>query len=133
MAKQRSWLVGRQGRRVASAAVTLVDDGRWARFEAKRLAMEALDSELRSRRREGRPLLDWMRRPHVRLSDLAGGDGGLDLAGVPDEVVQMICAAGTADECRAKVAEYVASGCTAPILYPLGDDVRAMIDAFAVA
>jgi 5,10-methylenetetrahydromethanopterin reductase len=52
---------------------------------------------------------------------------------VPDEVVQMICAAGTADECRAKVAEYVASGCTSPILYPLGDDVHAMIDAFAVA
>src|SRR5918994_7607197 len=26
---------------------------------------------------------------------------------VPDEVVQMLCAAGTADECRTKVAEYV--------------------------
>jgi 5,10-methylenetetrahydromethanopterin reductase len=50
---------------------------------------------------------------------------------VPDEVVQMITASGTADECRAKVDEYVASGCTCPILYPLGDDVRAMIDAFA--
>lgn len=50
---------------------------------------------------------------------------------VPDEVVQMITASGTPDECRAKVREYVASGCTCPILYPLGDDVRAMIDAFA--
>jgi 5,10-methylenetetrahydromethanopterin reductase len=50
---------------------------------------------------------------------------------VPDDVVQMITAAGTAEECRAKVAEYVAAGCTTPILYPLGDDVRAMIDAFA--
>jgi 5,10-methylenetetrahydromethanopterin reductase len=50
---------------------------------------------------------------------------------VPDEVVQMITASGTAEECRAKVAEYVAAGCTCPILYPLGDDVRAMIDAFA--
>ena len=27
---------------------------------------------------------------------------------VPDEIVQMITASGTADECRAKVAEYVA-------------------------
>jgi 5,10-methylenetetrahydromethanopterin reductase len=52
---------------------------------------------------------------------------------VPDEVVQMITASGTADECRAKVAEYVAAGCTCPILYPLGDDVPAMIDAFAPA
>jgi 5,10-methylenetetrahydromethanopterin reductase len=50
---------------------------------------------------------------------------------VPDEVVQMVAAAGTADECRAKVREFVDAGCTCPVLYPLGDDVRAMIDAFA--
>ncbi|MDQ7849163.1 MAG: LLM class flavin-dependent oxidoreductase [Armatimonadota bacterium] len=50
---------------------------------------------------------------------------------VPDEVVQMITASGTPEECRAKVREYVAAGCTCPILYPLGDDVWAMIDAFA--
>ena len=50
---------------------------------------------------------------------------------VPDEVVQMLCAAGTAEECRAKVDEYVANGATCPILYPLGPDVAAMIDAFS--
>ena len=50
---------------------------------------------------------------------------------VPDEVVQLITAAGTPDECRAKVQEYIAAGCTCPVLYPLGDDVRAMIDAFS--
>jgi 5,10-methylenetetrahydromethanopterin reductase len=50
---------------------------------------------------------------------------------VPDEVVQLITASGTAEECRAKVAEYVAAGSTCPVLYPLGDDIRAMIDAFA--
>ena len=49
---------------------------------------------------------------------------------VPDDVVQLITASGTADECRAKVQEYISSGCTCPVLYPLGDDVRAMIDAF---
>ena len=52
---------------------------------------------------------------------------------VPDEIVQMIAAAGTAEECRAKVQEYVDAGATCPILYPLGPDVKAMIDAFAVA
>jgi 5,10-methylenetetrahydromethanopterin reductase len=52
---------------------------------------------------------------------------------VPDEVVQLITASGTAAECRTKVDEYVAAGCTCPVLYPLGDDVAAMIDAFAVA
>ncbi len=50
---------------------------------------------------------------------------------VPDELVQLLAAAGTAEECRAKVAEYVAAGCTCPVLYPLGPDVPAMIDAFA--
>ena len=51
---------------------------------------------------------------------------------VPDEVVRMLTASGTPDQARARVAEYVAHGCTCPILYPLGD-VRAMIDAFATA
>jgi 5,10-methylenetetrahydromethanopterin reductase len=51
---------------------------------------------------------------------------------VPDDVVQLITASGTAAECRAKVQEYIDAGCTCPVLYPLGDDVRAMIDAFAV-
>jgi 5,10-methylenetetrahydromethanopterin reductase len=50
---------------------------------------------------------------------------------VPDDVVQLITASGTADECRAKVREYVDNGCTCPILYPLGPDVGAMIEAFA--
>jgi 5,10-methylenetetrahydromethanopterin reductase len=50
---------------------------------------------------------------------------------VPDEVVQLVTASGTAEECRAKVQEYVAAGCTCPVLYPLGDDVEAMLEAFA--
>jgi 5,10-methylenetetrahydromethanopterin reductase len=49
---------------------------------------------------------------------------------VPDEIVQMLTASGTASEARSKVAEYVKHGATCPILYPLGD-VHAMIDAFA--
>ncbi len=52
---------------------------------------------------------------------------------VPDEVVQLITASGTAEEVKAKVGEYVRSGTTCPVLYPLGDDVEAMIDVFANA
>ncbi|MFQ5796227.1 MAG: LLM class flavin-dependent oxidoreductase [Candidatus Bipolaricaulia bacterium] len=51
---------------------------------------------------------------------------------VPDEVVQLITASGTPEACRAKVEEYRKTGCTCPVLYPLGDDVNAMIDAFSV-
>lgn len=50
---------------------------------------------------------------------------------VPDDVVQMITASGTPKEVRAKVREYIQYGATCPILYPLGPDVRAMIDAFS--
>lgn len=50
---------------------------------------------------------------------------------VADDVVQMITASGTPEEVKAKVREYVAYGATCPILYPLGDDVRLMIDTFA--
>ena len=49
---------------------------------------------------------------------------------VPDDVVQMCTAAGSPQEVKTKVREYVANGCTCPILYPLGD-ARLMIDIFA--
>lgn len=49
---------------------------------------------------------------------------------VPDEVVQLVSASGSPEECRAKVNEYIEHGATCPILYPLSDDVEAMIDAF---
>jgi 5,10-methylenetetrahydromethanopterin reductase len=50
---------------------------------------------------------------------------------VPDEVVQRCTASGEPDEVVAKVAEYVATGCTCPILYPLGPDIDLMLDTFA--
>jgi 5,10-methylenetetrahydromethanopterin reductase len=50
---------------------------------------------------------------------------------VPDELIERITASGTPDEVRAKVQEYERAGCTCPILYPLGDDVKLMIDTFA--
>jgi 5,10-methylenetetrahydromethanopterin reductase len=48
---------------------------------------------------------------------------------VPDEIVQMLTASGTPAEASAR-ADYIAGGCTCPILYPLGD-VTAMIDTFS--
>lgn len=49
---------------------------------------------------------------------------------VPDDVVQMCTAAGSPDEVKAKVREYIDHGCTCPILYPLGD-AKLMINIFA--
>ena len=50
---------------------------------------------------------------------------------VPDELIERITASGMPDEVRNKVARYRQNGCTCPILYPLGDDVKLMIDTFA--
>ncbi|MHA2169811.1 MAG: LLM class flavin-dependent oxidoreductase [Candidatus Kariarchaeaceae archaeon] len=50
---------------------------------------------------------------------------------VPDEVVQLVAAAGTEDECRRKVVEYIKDGCTCPVMYPLADDPFKMIRAFS--
>lgn len=52
---------------------------------------------------------------------------------IPDEVVQMVTAAGTPSECRAKVREYMEAGCTCPILYPLMPDIYPVIDAFTAS
>ncbi len=50
---------------------------------------------------------------------------------VPEDLIYRITASGTPDEARAKVAEYKKYGCTCPILYPVGGDVRLLIDTFA--
>jgi 5,10-methylenetetrahydromethanopterin reductase len=58
--------------------------------------------------------------------------GGLEKAKalVDDKVVRSITASGTVDDCLKKIQEFNSTGCTCPVLYPLGDDVKLMIDAF---
>ena len=50
---------------------------------------------------------------------------------IPDDVVRSLMAVGTTQECRAKVAEYIQAGVTCPILYPMMDDIKPVVDAFA--
>ena len=52
---------------------------------------------------------------------------------VPDELVNRITASGTPEEARTKVEEYNKRGCTCPILYPAGGNVKLLIDTFAQA
>jgi 5,10-methylenetetrahydromethanopterin reductase len=52
---------------------------------------------------------------------------------VPEELIYRITASGTPQEARAKVDEYRHNGCTCPILYPVGGDVKLLIDTFAQA
>ncbi|MGH2582588.1 MAG: LLM class flavin-dependent oxidoreductase [Anaerolineales bacterium] len=50
---------------------------------------------------------------------------------VPEELIYRITASGTPDEARTKVQEYLDRGATCPILYPVGGDVKLLIDTFA--
>jgi 5,10-methylenetetrahydromethanopterin reductase len=50
---------------------------------------------------------------------------------VPEELILRITASGTPSEARDKVQEYRKRGCTCPVLYPVGGDVRLLIDTFA--
>jgi 5,10-methylenetetrahydromethanopterin reductase len=49
---------------------------------------------------------------------------------VPEELILRITASGTPDEARTKVDEYLKNGSTCPILYPVGGDVKLLIDTF---
>ncbi len=50
---------------------------------------------------------------------------------VPEDLIHGITASGTPNEARAKVKEYMDRGCTCPILYPVGGDVKLLIDTFS--
>jgi 5,10-methylenetetrahydromethanopterin reductase len=50
---------------------------------------------------------------------------------VPEDLIHRITASGTPDEARAKVQEYIDRGATYPILYPVGGDVKLLIDTFS--
>ncbi len=52
---------------------------------------------------------------------------------VPDNLVHRITASGTPEEARTKVQEYVKRGATCPIMYPVGGNVKLLIDTFAQA
>ena len=50
---------------------------------------------------------------------------------VPDDLITSITASGTPDEARFCVNEYRKHGCTCPILYPVGGDIKLLLDTFA--
>jgi len=49
---------------------------------------------------------------------------------VTDDLIHRITASGTPDVAREKVDQYRAEGCTVPILYPVGGEVKLLVDTF---
>ena len=52
---------------------------------------------------------------------------------VSDDVVRNIVAAGTKEDVIERIRDYCAAGCTEPVVYPLTDNMEAVIDALADA
>ena len=50
---------------------------------------------------------------------------------IPDDVVRQLMAVGTTQECQDTVQQYIDAGVTCPILYPMMDDIKPVVDAFA--
>lgn len=50
---------------------------------------------------------------------------------VPDDLMERITASGTPEDARRKVQEYIDHGCTCPVLYPVGGDVKLLVDTFS--
>ena len=71
------------------------------------------------------------------IHDAMGGwppkEGGIEAAMslVGDDVVDLLCAAGTPEMCRSRVQEYVSAGASYPVLCPLTTNIKEIIDAFA--
>ncbi len=123
---------------------------KWEEIDRPQLIVCSLDENAEKALDNARPLVAQYlgQQPHIakasgvkeslieEVKTALGGwpakPGGLEKARqlVDDKLVQLITASGTTEDCARKVEEYNQTGCTCPILYPLGDDVHAMIDAF---
>jgi 5,10-methylenetetrahydromethanopterin reductase len=123
---------------------------KWQEVDRPQLVVCSLDEDADKALDSARPLVAQYlgQQPHIakasgvkeslieEVKTALGGwpakPGGLEKAKrlVDDKLVRLITASGTADDCIRKVEEYCSTGCTCPILYPLADDVNAMIEAF---
>jgi 5,10-methylenetetrahydromethanopterin reductase len=52
---------------------------------------------------------------------------------IPDDVPRMLMAVGTSDACVETIQRYIDAGVTCPILYPMMDDIKPVVDAIASA
>jgi len=76
---------------------------------------------------------DLIREVQERMGGWPAKPGGIEKAAeiVPDEVVKMLTASGSPDDCRLKIKEYMAAGCSSPLLLPLSGNVEYVIKSLA--
>lgn len=72
-----------------------------------------------------------------RIHDTMGGwpprEGGIEAAMslLEDDIVDLLCAAGTPEMCRQTVQKYLDNGASYPVLCPLTPNIKEIIDAFS--
>lgn len=76
---------------------------------------------------------DLIREVQQEMGGWPAKPGGIERATavVPDDVVRMLTASGTPDDCRAKIKEYTAAGCRSPLLLPLSANVEYVVKSLA--
>jgi alkanesulfonate monooxygenase SsuD/methylene tetrahydromethanopterin reductase-like flavin-dependent oxidoreductase (luciferase family) len=76
---------------------------------------------------------DLIREVQQEMGGWPAKPGGIERATavVPDDVVRMLTASGTPDDCRAKIKEYMAAGCRSPLLLPLSANVEYVVKSLA--
>jgi 5,10-methylenetetrahydromethanopterin reductase len=76
---------------------------------------------------------DLIKEVQERMGGWPAKPGGIEKAAeiVPDDVVQMLTASGTPADCRKKIKEYMAAGCSSPLLLPLSGNVEYVVKSLA--
>ncbi|MGL4649875.1 MAG: LLM class flavin-dependent oxidoreductase [Caldilineaceae bacterium] len=109
------------------------DDPAAAMFEAKKLVAYYLATEPHIMKASGVPedlitavqaVMGW---PATEAEYLAAARV------IPDDVPRMLMAVGTSDQCVETIQRYIDAGVTCPILYPMMDDIKPVVDAIATA
>ncbi len=76
---------------------------------------------------------DLIREVQERMGGWPAKPGGIEKAAeiVPDEVVQLITASGTPGDCERKIKEYMAAGCSSPLLLLLSHNIEYAVESLA--
>jgi 5,10-methylenetetrahydromethanopterin reductase len=76
---------------------------------------------------------DLIKEVQERMGGWPARPGGIEKAAeaVPDEIVRLITASGTPADCERKIKEYMAAGCSSPLLLLLSHNIEYAVESLA--
>lgn len=126
------------GRKLADIDLPLLvscaldEDGDKARYAARRLATMYVGQQPHIAKASGIDE-DLIHRVNEAMGGWPPREGGIEVAMklIDEDLALRLTASGTPDECRARLREYEAAGCSYPVILPVTHNVDDMIEAFA--